>query len=328
MSTPLVTPATGQFTQIAFLGGRDKRTHFSVGLPSNAHTAIPVPTRVNALTPFQYAAVFKTAEPDPITIEILTATLQYDVNSTALVTAVIRNCGWTIVSRKDLKTAGGWDSELIAEFDVDGTDYVARIRAVGDGERLFLVIASTAFTVAEKYRERLCVAPVTFQLIHPENKLPFTVRTTVQPSTDRHFRFELPAAWVAEETLTQAGMHRFNNRLGGSTIGQMAIREVPANQTNFALLRGWTQELERQGYRLSGSPTVDVPPAGGFDSAKTFAPPSTLNGADTAVMAYVATSGERRIFVGMQSPAAKDQPLIFLLNQRAFEVVRDSLRFT
>lgn len=224
--------------------------------------------------------------------------------------------------------------ELLARTDFNGVDCLVRMALSRDHKRYFLVCGFCAASEYANFAKDLGVAVVSFKQLKPTGN-PYSEEMVRQALSPTKVAFLFPRSWTAKPAASPPdGMAVCDLTHGSEEKGVAGwIRVKSVSRTTYPKagaadhLAGLREELGDLGF-TTDTAVFDGPvePAKSFEAGGRFVIfPATRDGRLNEVRAVFLPTRDAWLVLTLLTPAHELGPIEWMINKRAFEIVRDTL---
>lgn len=236
-----------------------------------------------------------------------------------------------VVRRKDVTTSAGRSADVLTRITSDGRGRsIARHLVVADGPRVFRIEASVAESAYRLLAEDLMVAVASFRLVAAERAVGAEPLACTRLAGSGGRAVSHPASWKLEYGSTAAELSQgvLCSRFEGRDSGRICLLRASRSDTDARALTGaFLRWLQQTGVHTRGAALHPVGRAAEWPRIHFFDGGGTSDGAAFDTPALVFESADDWTLLGLVSPTYETSPQWWAINRRAFEIVRDSLRF-
>lgn len=224
--------------------------------------------------------------------------------------------------------------EILARTDFNGVDCLVRMALSRDHNRFFLVCGFSAASEYLNFAKDIGVALVSFHLLQPTGKK-YSEEVCEQRLDAPNLSFVYPKSWTAKVAKNAPkGISVCDVSHGNETAGLVGWIRVKAHSRAVypsgaapAYLASFREDLADAGF-LPDVPIFDAPiaPSGKFLAGGRFLiMPATKDGKVSEVRLVILPTQDAWLVLSLLSPPRDRGPVEWMINKRAFEIVRDTL---
>jgi hypothetical protein len=239
----------------------------------------------------------------------------------------LEQAGHTLWAKREEYTPIGAMADLLTRReDAQGT-FIARTNMAKDGKRIFTITCQAREDEYERLADDFCVTLATFKLLHPERAPlaePLSSYCYLWPVVTG---FSYPESFrLDEEALSDTEYDvRLDNLSGDKAAGSIHV-SARLDASPRRLLAALHSKLQRLGAVFDDRPALEPEGAPkGFTEASSVAWTGSDDGGDIELSAIAFSTDKATVLVSTWGPTRARAATDWMVQKRAFEIVRDTV---